>query len=435
MKVAVIGGGSTYTPELVQGFLELRTSLPISELWLMDIDEERLQIVGEFARRIVAQQGQPFEVRLSLDRRDAIRESSYIISQIRVGGMRARREDEYLGRRHGLIGQETTGVGGMAKALRTIPVILEIAQEISELSPKALFVNFTNPAGLITEAIIRNAPGIAVVGICNSPITTKMGLLNLLEEHEGLRFDPQDVRLDTLGLNHLSWYRGLHVDGIDFWPQVMEATIETLQNQPEPDWPPQLIRSLGLIPNSYLSYYYNTKKKLAAQATWPPSRAEQVIKIESALLEKYANPACVELPDELMNRGGAYYSTMAAKLLTAMHNDIGEVQVLNAKNRGAVSAWPEDWVLELPCKVDGLGIHPLPTEPLPPICYGLIVQVKAYELLTIEAAVRGDRSAAHHALLAHPLGPDADEIVSVLEDMLNTHRTYLPRFWNEPLDG
>jgi 6-phospho-beta-glucosidase len=435
MKVAVIGGGSTYTPELVQGFLELRASLPISELWLMDIDEERLQIVGNFARRIVAQQGRPFEVRLSLDRRDAIRESSYIISQIRVGGMTARREDEYLGRRHGLIGQETTGIGGMAKALRTIPVILEIAQEISELSPKALFVNFTNPAGLITEAIIRHAPGISVVGICNSPITTKMGLLNLLEEHEGLRFDPQDVRLDTLGLNHLSWYRGLHVDGIDFWPQVMEATIETLQNQPEPDWPPQLIRSLGLIPNSYLSYYYNTKKKLAAQATWPPSRAEQVIKIESALLEKYANPACVELPDELMNRGGAYYSTMAAKLLTAMHNDIGEVQVLNAKNRGAVSAWPEDWVLELPCKVDGLGIHPLPTEPLPPICYGLIVQVKAYELLTIEAAVRGDRSAAHHALLAHPLGPDADEIVSVLEDMLNTHRTYLPRFWNEPLDG
>lgn len=429
VKIAVIGGGSTYTPELVSGFLEMHSTLPVSELWLMD-NEERLEIVGGFARRMVARRGEPFEVRLTNNRRDAIQDAGYIITQFRTGGMVARREDEYLGRRHGLIGQETTGVGGMAMALRTIPVILEIAREVSELSAKAVFVNFTNPAGLITEAVTRHVPDIDTIGLCNVPITTKMSLLSLLDERAGLRFNPHDVNLNTLGLNHLSWHRGLMVGGEEYWPRVLDAYIEDLKEQPDPDWPPQLIQALGMIPNYYLGYYYNREKKIAAQKSWPPSRAEEVMEIENELLQTYADSSQMEMPDILMKRGGAYYSTMATRLLNAIHNDLGEIHVLNVPNRGAVSAWPDDWVLELPCRVSTEGIQPLPTEPLPSICSGLLAQVKAYELLTVEAAVRGSRSAAFQALLTHPLGPDADEIDAVLEDMLETHKEYLPQFWN-----
>jgi len=429
VKIAVIGGGSTYTPELVSGFLKEYETLPISELWLMDTDEARLEIVGGFAQRMVQGQGKPFEVRLTTDRRETIRDADFIITQFRVGGMNARRADEYLGRRHGLIGQETTGIGGMAKALRTIPVILQIAREISELSPKAFLANFTNPAGLITEAIRRYAPEIKIIGMCNVAITTKMSLLKLLEEHAGIRLDPNKVGLDTLGLNHLSWHRGLRMDSEDYWPQVLDAYMDDLKAQAEPEWPPQLIKTLGMIPNYYLGYFYNRDKKLAAQGAWPPSRAEEVIQVDTDLLHTYANSSTVELPGDLLKRGGAYYSTMATRMFNSAHNDLGEIHVLNVPNCGAVSPWPEDWVLELPCRVDAGGVHPLPTEALPPICFGLLAQVKAYELLTVEAAVLGDREAAYQALLAHPLGPVLDQIEIVLEDMLETNKEFLPRFW------
>ena len=428
MKVAVIGGGSTYTPELVDGFLEAHATLPLSELWLMDIDIERLAIVGGFIQRLAANRGQLFQVIQTENRREAIKDARFVITQIRVGGMQARREDEYLGRRHGLVGQETTGVGGMAKALRTIPVILEIAHETRELSPKALLANFTNPAGLITEAVVRHVPEITTVGICNVPITTKMHLLSQLAEQKDLHFDPLDVHLDTLGLNHLSWHRGLMCGGQDYWPQVVEATIESLKKQPQPEWHPELIEILGMIPNYYLKYYYNRGKAIAAQNSWPPSRAEEVMKIDGELLHIYADPSQVEIPEILLKRGGAYYSTMATRLLNAIYNDLGEIHVLNVPNRGAVPSWPDDWVLELPCRVDRKGMHPIPTRPLPSNCYGLLQQVKAFELLTVEAAVRGDRSAAFEALLTHPLGPDAIEIEAVLEDMLDIHKKYLPQF-------
>jgi 6-phospho-beta-glucosidase len=431
MKIAVIGGGSTYTPELVSGLLKAHQTMPVSELWLMDIDQERLDVVGGFAQRMIQDHGNPFEVRLTCDRRETIRNARFIITQFRVGGMVARQADEYLGKRHGLIGQETTGVGGMAKALRTIPVILEIASEISELAPQALLANFTNPAGLITEAIYRHAPGTNAIGMCNVAITTKMSLLQLLKERRDIIFDPTEVTLDTLGLNHLSWHRGLRTQHKEYWPEILEAYIETLKAQDDPDWPPRLIQNLGMIPNYYLGYFYNRDKKLAEQEAWPPSRAEEVMRVEAELLKIYADPSTVDLPDALMKRGGAYYSTMATRLLNAVHNDLGEAHVLNVPHRGAVSSWPGDWVLELPCKVDAVGIHPLPTKPLPSLCYGLIAQVKAYELLTVEAAVVGDRDAAYQALLSHPLGPEADQIEVVLDDLLETNKAFLPQFWND----
>jgi len=429
MKVTVIGGGSTYTPELIKGFLDRVDTFPVSELWLMDIDQDRLDIVGGFAQRIVENMGAPFKVILTTDQRAAVRDTRYVVTQLRVGMMTARRNDEYLGHRHGLIGQETTGVGGMAKALRTIPVVLSIAKAMAELAPGALLANFTNPSGIVTEALARYAPDVPAIGVCNVPITTQMGIIEKLEELYERKIDPQNAKLDTLGLNHLSWHRGFTLDGEDVWPQLMQGYLTELEKEKHPEWPPQLIQTLQMMPNYYLNYFYQTDSKLAAQSDWPPSRADEVIEIEEGLLQQYADPNLKEPPEDLMKRGGAYYSTLATQILTAHYNDLGETHIINTPHRGAVPGWPEDWVLEMPCKVDASGIQPLPTEPLPPVCFGLLAQVKSYELLTVEAALHGDRKAAYQALLANPIGPAADKVQEVLDDMLETNREFLPLFW------
>ena len=429
MKITVIGGGSTYTPELVSGFLERIEQLPVSELWLMDIDPQRLEIVGGFAKRMVNARGNPFKIILSSDLRQAIAGASYVITQLRVGMMPARRNDEYLGKRHGLIGQETTGVGGMAKALRTIPVILGIAREMQTSAPGAYLANFTNPAGLVTEALSRYAPAVPSVGVCNVGITTKMRILQDLEKRLGQPIDPEHAQLNTLGLNHLTWHRGFTVDGEELWPQVFIGYVESMRYDPAPAWDPATLEALGMIPNYYLEYFYYTDHKLKLQEAWPPSRAEAVMEIEESLLRSYANPALVEPPPDLMKRGGAYYSTLATQLITSHYNDLGQVHIVNIPHRGAVPGWPADWVVELPARVDRQGIHPLPAEPLPPTCFGLVTQIKMYELLTVEAAVHGDRKAAYQALLAHPLGPQADRAQEVLDDMLETNRPYLPQFF------
>jgi len=429
LKVAVMGGGSTYTPELINGFLERVATFPLTELWLMDLSQERLDIVGRFAQRMVAAKGAPFEVRLTTDRREAVAGASYVTTQLRVGGMQARRADEYLGRRHALIGQETTGVGGMAKALRTIPVILDIAAAMQDLAPGALLVNFTNPAGLVTEALNRYAPAVPAVGVCNIPLHLRMDILAGLEQQQGRPIDPGRAELDTLGLNHLSWHRGFKVDGEDIWPQVLAGYVAQLKAEPDPEFDPETVESLRMIPNNYLRYFYYTGRKLAEQEQWPPSRAEVVMELEPELLRQYAEPDRTEPPEGLMQRGGAYYSTVATQLLDAHFNNLGETHVVNVRHAGAVPGWPDDWVLELPCRVDASGIQPLPARPLPPVCFGLLAHIKSYELLTVEAAVHGDREAAYQALLAHPLGPAADQVQTVLDDLLVTHRTYLPLFW------
>ncbi len=430
MKIAVIGGGSSYTPELVKGFLERRDSFPLTELWLMDIDARRLDIVGNFARRMVAAHGDPFAVHLTTDRREALTGAMYVITQLRVGGIPARREDEYLGKRHGLIGQETTGVGGMSKALRTIPVILDIAHEMEKVAPDGLLINFTNPAGLVTQALSQYGGSVQAVGVCNVPITTKMVILDLLKRRAGFQnISPDQTRLDTLGLNHLSWHRGFWVGDENVWPLVMAYYLDELRHSDSPEWDVRTLEVLGMIPNYYLQYYYYTEKKLKEQERWPPSRAEEVMVIEQALFDRYQDPHLTDVPPELMKRGGAYYSTMAIELMEAHYHDTGAVHVVNVPHKGAVAGWPEDWVLEMPARVRRAGIEPLPTDPLPPVCFGLLAQVKCYELLTVEAAVHGDRNAAYQALLVHPLGPSADKVQEVLDDMLETHRQYLPQFW------
>jgi 6-phospho-beta-glucosidase len=430
LKVAVIEGGSTYTPELVKGFLDRVEQFPLDELWLMDIDSARLEVVGGFARRMVENKGAPFKVVLSIDQREAVRGAAYVTTQLRVGHMEARRNDEYLGLRHGLIGQETTGIGGMAKAMRTIPVILKIASDMRELAPGALLVNFTNPAGLVTEALYRTIPEVPAVGVCNVPITAKMMILEGLSKGLGEDIPPERAALKTLGLNHLSWHNGFTVDGEDVWPQVITGFISELKASDEPEWDPHLIEMLRMIPNYYLNYYYETSHKLAEQQQWPPSRAEAVIAVEKELLEQYADPALVDPPADLMKRGGAYYSTVATQLLNAHYNDLGETHIVNLRHNGAVPGWPEDWVLEMPARVGRDGIQPLPAEPLPPAAIGLIAQVKSFEILTVQAALNGDREAAYMALLAHPLGPEAHKAQAVLDDLLETNKEYLPQFAN-----
>lgn len=428
MKITVIGGGSTYTPELVNGFLARIESLPIKELWLMDIDRERLDIVGGFAQRMVKAKGEPFKVILSPVQKEAIAGASYVTTQLRVGMMPARRGDEYLGLRHGLIGQETTGVGGMAKGLRTIPVILSIAQDIREVAPGALLANFTNPAGLVTEALNRYAPDVPAVGVCNVGITTKMEILEGLEKVTGNKIEDHRAVLNTLGLNHLTWHRGFTMDGEEMWQTIFPAYLEEMKKEEEPEWDLRTLEMLGMIPNYYLQYFYYTEKKFNEQKKWPPSRAEQVMEIEKDLLRDYADPNLTEPPADLMKRGGAYYSTLATQLINSHYNNLGEVHVVNTRNNGAVKDYPADWVLELPARVDANGIHPLPADPLPASCFGLISQVKMYELLSVEAAVHGDRNAMYQALLTNPLGPSADKVQAVMDDMLETNKQWLPQF-------
>jgi 6-phospho-beta-glucosidase len=430
MKVSVIGGGSTYTPELVKGFIDRIDQFPLSELWLMDIDQKRLATVGGFAQRIVKAKGSPFKVILSGEQRESIAGSKYVITQLRVGKMDARRADEYLGLRHGLVGQETTGIGGMAKALRTIPIILDVARDLSQYGgDNSLLVNFTNPAGLLTQALHQYAPDVNAVGVCNIAVTAKMGIIDRIANVFGEQIDPARAELDTLGLNHLSWHRGFKVDGEERWSQVIESYLADESQKEIKKWEIAVIQLLHMLPNYYLKYFYDTNNALDDQLNWPPSRADEVIEIEKDLLELYDNPQLDAPPEDLMKRGGAYYSTVATQLLNAHANNLNETHVLNIANQGAVESWPSDWVLEMPARVNSQGISPIPCEPLPPICFGLIAQVKAYEQYTVEAAVHGDRQAAFKAMLAHPLGPDVEQIPAVLDDMLLTHRKYLPKFW------
>ena len=256
-----------------------------------------------------------------------------------------------------------------------------------------------------------------------------MELLKSLNERLGSNIKPDEAQIKTLGLNHLTWFYGFTIGGKDYWPQIMQATIEEMKGQEDPYFDPHTLEILQMLPNYYLRYYYYTKKLLAEQEAWPPSRAEEVMEIEADLLDHYADETQTSPPEDLMKRGGAYYSTVATQLINAHYNNLDEIHIVNVRHNGAVPGWDSDWVLELPCRVNAEGIVPLPASPLPLVCESLIQRVKAYEILTAQAAVNGDRAAAYQALLTHPLGPDADKVHQVLEDMLEINRPYLSNFF------
>ena len=346
------------------------------------------------------------------DRRDGIAGSTFVVSQMRVGGMAARERDEQLGREFGLIGQETVGVGGFANALRTIPVALDIAADIERLAPDATLLNFTNPAGLVTEALCRHTE-VTTIGLCNVPWTIKAVVAR------SLRVDPAAVEFDYVGLNHLSWVRGVTVDGVDRTAEVLAGlrhrVAERLEHREhgdigagEPDWTPEAIDTLGAIPNSYLRYYYETDAWVRHQASHP-TRASAVMAIEDALLDQYANPDLAEKPAELSERGGAYYSEAAAALMADIASDADTVHVVNTPNRGAIPGLPGDIVVEVSARVDAHRIEPLDVAELRPDVDALVRTVKDFELLTVQAAVDGDADAAIRALVTNPLGPSISD--------------------------
>ena len=413
MKIAVIGAGSTYTPELVAGLAAQAGRLELERLALMDIDPGRLEIVAGFCRRLARRQGAGFAIDSGGDLAEALAGADFVLTQIRVGGQAARHQDIQLGLRHGLVGQETTGVGGFAKALRTIPVLLELCRQVERLCPRAWLINFTNPSGLVTEALLRHGRQ-RVIGLCNIPINVHHDLARLLE------VPPERVEVDSLGLNHLSWVRRVLLDGRDVLPQMLQkflAAGRPANLDEELDYPPGFLRALGMVPSSYLRYYYLTRRAVAELQTRPRSRAQEVMEIERRLLDYYADEGNDSKPAELEKRGGALYSTAALELMLSLRLDRNDRQVLDVRNAGALDCLPDDCVVEVPCRVGAAGAVPLPAEPVPPQIAGLMQQVKAYELLAVRAAVERSRAAAILALANHPLVADAELAVTLVAEI------------------
>ncbi len=426
LKICVIGGGSTYTPELIEGLIERQAELGLATVTLMDIDEDRLRVVGGFAKRMIRAAGSPIELILSTERKEALEGADYVISQIRVGGNVQRIVDEKIPLRFGIVGQETTGPGGFAKALRTIPVMLSIVADMERLSPQAWLINFTNPSGLITEALIKHSKA-QVIGLCNLPI-------NMIHAVAGyLGVSPQRVRLDYVGLNHLSWAKGVYLDGRQVTREVLTKAITEARQAAEGHSPfsPELLEALGMLPCYYLRYYYHHDEVLEEQRKADKSRGEEVQEIEERLLAMYADPHLVSKPKELEKRGGALYSTAAVSLIAAIVGNKNEVHIVNCRNRGAIADLPEGTVVEVPCLVGAAGATPLTVGYLPVAIRGLIQAVKAYEELTIEAAVTGDQKTALKALLNHPLVPSFEVAKALLNAILEANSDYLPHFFSK----
>ena len=428
MKVAVVGAGSTYTPELVEGFARRAERLPMDELAMLDIDPARLEVVGGLASRMLAKAGWNGRLTLTGDRAEALDGADFVIVQLRVGGNRARYADETIPLGFGCIGQETTGPGGFAKGLRTIPVVLDLAEETARRgAPGAWFVDFTNPTGMVAQALLDE--GHRALGLCNVAI----GLQREFARVFGV--SPDRIQLDHVGLNHLSWERAVLVDGVDRLPEMLDAMTgsgsqalrEELAELAE-ELSPDVMRLLRAIPSSYLRYYYFTDRVLDEQRSGH-IRAEEVMRIEAGLLDMYKDPSLDTKPALLEERGGAFYSEAAAMLVASLHGGTGDVQVVDALNEGAIPNLPADDVVEISARVDGDGAHPIATSPLAPEMLGLVQAAKAYERLTIEAAKTGSRETALKALIANPLVRGFDVAAPLLDALLEANRAYLPRFF------
>jgi 6-phospho-beta-glucosidase len=421
VKVCVVGGGSTYTPELVDGLLARRDELDLHEIHLVDVDAARLAVLGPLARRMAERAGSGVVVDWGDDRAAGIAESTFVVSQMRVGGMAARERDERLGREFGLIGQETVGVGGFANALRTIPVALAVAADIERLAPDATLLNFTNPAGLVTEALCRHTD-VTTIGLCNVPWTIKAAVAR------SLAVEADTIEFDYVGLNHLSWVRGVTVDGVDRTADVLAGlrrrVAERSDTDGEPDWTPEAIDTIAAIPNSYLRYYYEPAAWVSYQSRHP-TRASEVMAIERALLERYAEPELDVKPPELSARGGAYYSEAAAALMADIVTDSGAVHVINTPNRGAIPGLPGDVVVEVAAVVDASRIDPVHVAELRPDVDALVRGVKDFELLTVQAAVEGDTDAAIRALITNPLGPSMSDAPGVWNRLVELNAGWL----------
>ncbi|MGW6278351.1 6-phospho-beta-glucosidase [Kribbella sp. NPDC055071] len=414
MKLTVVGGGSTYTPELVDGFARLRDTLPVSELVLVDPAADRLELVGGLARRIFAKQGHPGRVVTTSDLDAGIDGADAVLLQLRVGGQAARNEDETWPLECGCVGQETTGAGGLAKALRTVPVVLDIAERVRRTNPDAWIIDFTNPVGIVTRALLSH--GHKAVGLCNVAIGFQRRFARMLG------VTPAEVSLDHVGLNHLTWERAVRVNGEDMLPKLLADHLDEVAD--DLHLPADVVRQLGVVPSYYLRYYYQHDEVVQELLT-QPSRASEVAALEKQLLEMYGDPQLDEKPALLEQRGGAYYSEAAVALASSLLNNTGDVQVVNTLNNGTFPFLADDAVIEVPATVGAEGATPEPVSALEPLYAGLVGHATAYEELALEAAVKGGSERVFEALLAHPLVGQISIARELTDRLLAHNKAYL----------
>ena len=419
LKAAVIGAGSTYTPELIRGFIDKQDSLNFQSFYLMDINREKLDIVGGLARRMLVSKGFKGEIVLTEDLDEAIKGADYIFAQIRVGEMEARIRDEKIPLKYGLLGQETTGVGGFMNALRTIPVMLDIARRIEKLAPDAWLINFSNPSGIVADALMNHSK-VKMIGLCNCFINMKASFARSLGR--------EDFDYEYIGLNHLSWVTSITLDGENVLERFGKKAGAKLKNIPDVDYDDELLAAVPAIPSYYLSYFYMRDKQLQHCLKAEKTRGECCVGIEDALIEKYKDPNLTDKPKELEERGGSLYSTAAVSVVDAIENDKNEYHVVGVKNKGAIPFMEDDDVVEIKCLVNKNGAVPVPVkDPDIPYIKGLMQAVKAFEKLTVRAAINGTRKDALAALMIHPLIGDFQKAKAVLDDMVKANADFLPK--------
>jgi 6-phospho-beta-glucosidase len=417
MKLAVVGGGSTYTPELVDGIARLTGDIKITELVLVDPDAERLSVVGPFSARIMACYGHPAKVSWTSDLDGAVDGAGAVLIQLRVGGQATRHRDETWPLEEcGCVGQETTGAGGFAKALRTVPVVLDVAARVRErAAADAWIIDFTNPVGIVTRALLD--AGHRAIGLCNVAIGFQREFAQLLH------VAPEAVALDHVGLNHLTWERAAMVDGVDRLPELIAAHGEEIAVHT--GLPLAVTRAVGAVPSYYLRYYW-AHDEVVAEERGRETRAQAVAEIERQLLEMYADPALDTKPELLTHRGGAFYSEAAVALLASLVTDARDRQVVNVRNNGTLPFLADEAVIEVSAAVGASGATPVQVDPVNPLMSGLIAHASAYEELALDAALRGGRDRVAKALLAHPLIGQYDLAEKLTDRLLAENAQFLP---------
>ena len=435
VKIVTIGGGSSYTPELVEGFIKRYSQLPVKELWLVDIEEgrEKLETVGALAQRMVKKAGLPMKVILSYDRRTALKDADFVTTQMRIGRLPARVADERIPLSHGMIGQETNGAGGMFKAFRTIPVILDIVKDMEELCPDAWLINFTNPAGIVTEAVLRHTHFKKVIGLCNVPVNMVAGIAKILG------VDESRVTLELQGVNHFVFATDVFLDGESVMEEVVEKYAHisaedtiAMKNFVSLPYSPAFIRGLHAIPCPYHNYYFFTKEQLKDELKEFEEgrvRGEVVSHVEKELFEIYANEELDIKPKQLEQRGGAKYSDAACNLIESIYTNKGDIQYVDVRNNGAISSLPLDSAVEVACRITSDGPVPLVTGECKMQINGYIQMMKSFERLVVEAAIHGDRDLAITALNLNPLCPSDTDNNIVFDELLEAHKDYLPQFF------
>ncbi len=430
IKIATIGGGSSYTPELIEGFINRYDMLPVDELWLVDIEEgkNKLEIVGALARRMVKRAGLPMKIYTTLDRREALRDADFVTTQFRVGLLDARIKDERIPLSHGLLGQETNGAGGLFKGLRTIPVILDICRDMDELCKDAWLINFTNPVGMVMEAVHRYSNRKKAVGLCNLPIDMHKEIAGVLKR------PMEEVHVTFSGLNHMVFVTGVYADGKDVLEQVMESWgTQSAKNITGMEWDRRFIKELGAIPCYYHRYYYMAKEYLEESLDYyrqNGTRAEKVKRLEEELFELYRDVNLSVKPRQLEERGGAYYSDAACNLICSIYNDRRDIQVVNTVNKGVIPELSYEEIGEMGCMITKEGPVPIANGKLPKAVHGLIQQIKSFEIAACEAAVSGDYNKALLAMMINPLVGSQNLAIKVLDELLEAHKAYLPGFKN-----